>query len=153
MSHLGQSMLLPFSGRRPGMLNILQYKDILTQQRLTCPYNGEHRELYPIFCDGLCGEKIWKRMDVCTCITESLLYSRNYQNTVNQLYFNKTFSKMKKKNYLAQNVSNAEVEKLWHWLWWRPAQCPPWSVGNSISWLEFFCKRVGSLIVFFMVYL
>ena len=33
---------------------------------------AEHRELYPIFCDNLCGRRIWKRMDVWTCITESL---------------------------------------------------------------------------------
>ena len=33
-------------------------------------------------------------MDVCPCVTESLLYSRNY-NTVSQLFFNKTL-KMKK---------------------------------------------------------
>ena len=50
----------------------------------------EHRELYPIFCDHLCGKRICKRMDVCICITESLLYSRKYHNLVNQLYFNKT---------------------------------------------------------------
>lgn len=32
---------------------------------------------------------------MCMCITESLLYSRNYHNVVNQLYFNKAL-KMKK---------------------------------------------------------
>ena len=31
-----------------------------------------YRELYPIFCDNLYGKTIWKRMDVCTCTTESL---------------------------------------------------------------------------------
>lgn len=23
-----------------------------------------HRECYPVFCDPLCGKRIWKRMDV-----------------------------------------------------------------------------------------
>ena len=32
----------------------------------------EHRELYPIFCDNLCGKRIQKRMDACICITELL---------------------------------------------------------------------------------
>ena len=32
----------------------------------------QHRELYPILCDNLYGRRIWKRMDVCTYITESL---------------------------------------------------------------------------------
>ena len=32
----------------------------------------EHRELYQIFCDNLCVKRIWKRIDVCTCIIESL---------------------------------------------------------------------------------
>ena len=32
----------------------------------------EHRELYSIFSNKLYGEIIWKRMTVCTCITESL---------------------------------------------------------------------------------
>ena len=39
-----------------------------------------HRELYPIFCDNLCGEIIWKRMDVRTCITESLCYTAEMIN-------------------------------------------------------------------------
>ena len=50
----------------------------------------------PIFCDNQCGKRIWKRMNVCTCVIESLLYSRNYHNIVNQLYFNKTWKKWKK---------------------------------------------------------
>ena len=51
----------------------------------------KHRELYPTFCDNLYGKRIWKRMDVCICVTESLLYSRNYHNIVNQIYLNKFF--------------------------------------------------------------
>ena len=55
----------------------------------------QHKELYPIFHDNLCGKRIWKRINVCTCITESLWYSRNYYNLVNQLYFNKTLRNKK----------------------------------------------------------
>ena len=36
----------------------------------------EYRELYPIFCENLCGKKIWKRMNVYICITESLMFIR-----------------------------------------------------------------------------
>ena len=51
----------------------------------------EHKELYSIFWDNLCGKRICKRMDVCTCITESLCCTeRSYYNLVNQLCFNKT---------------------------------------------------------------
>ena len=32
----------------------------------------EHRELYPIFCDNLYEKRIWKRIDMGICITESL---------------------------------------------------------------------------------
>ena len=31
-----------------------------------------YRELYTIFSDNLHGKRIWKKMDVCVCITESL---------------------------------------------------------------------------------
>ena len=32
----------------------------------------EQRELYSMFCNNLNGKRIWKRMDICICITESL---------------------------------------------------------------------------------
>ena len=32
----------------------------------------QDRELYPISYDGLYEKRIWKGMDVCTCVTESL---------------------------------------------------------------------------------
>ena len=32
----------------------------------------QHREPYPVFCGGLCGKIIGKRMDVYICVTESL---------------------------------------------------------------------------------
>ena len=34
--------------------------------------NVQHRELYSIFCNDLYGKRIWKGIDVCVCITESL---------------------------------------------------------------------------------
>lgn len=54
------------------------------------------RELCPMLRNDLYGKLIWKTMDVCTCIAESLLYNRSH-NTVNQLSFNETFSKKVKK--------------------------------------------------------
>ena len=30
------------------------------------------QELYSVLCNNLYGKKIWKRMDTCICITESL---------------------------------------------------------------------------------
>ena len=38
------------------------------QQRPTV----EHRGLYLILCDNLHGKRIWKKMDVCICIIESI---------------------------------------------------------------------------------
>ena len=32
----------------------------------------QHRELCSVFCNNLNGKRIWKRIDTCTCITESL---------------------------------------------------------------------------------
>ena len=32
----------------------------------------QHKELCSIFCNNLNGKRIWKRIDTCTCITESL---------------------------------------------------------------------------------
>ena len=32
----------------------------------------QHRGFSSIFCDNLQGKKIWERMNMCTCITESL---------------------------------------------------------------------------------
>ena len=45
-------------------------------------------------------------MDVCTCITESLWYSRNQHNFENQLYFDKTLEieKNEKNHFLISSV-------------------------------------------------
>ena len=57
----------------------------------------QHREHSSIFCDGLCGRRIWKRMDMCTCITEAVCCAGEINhNIVNQMDFNKTFKKEKK---------------------------------------------------------
>ena len=32
----------------------------------------QHRELCSIFCNNLCGEEIWRRIDMCICLTELL---------------------------------------------------------------------------------
>ena len=48
----------------------------------------KHREIYSISCDKTQMEKIMKN-NVYTCITESLSYTVEINNTVNQLYFNK----------------------------------------------------------------
>ena len=84
--------------------------------------------IHSIFCDNLSGKQIWKRMDVCMCIKWiTLLYSRNYHNTVNQVYLNKTL-KIKKSltNYhqekgtkKRQRISTKHHHLIWyikvHW--------------------------------------
>ena len=35
----------------------------------------EHKKLYSLFSNKLYGEIIWKRMAVCTCITEALCWN------------------------------------------------------------------------------
>ena len=40
------------------------------QQRPTV----QHRELWSIFCNSVNGKRIWKRIDTCICITESLCW-------------------------------------------------------------------------------
>ena len=52
---------------------------------------GQHGELYPGFCDHLCGKRIWKRMDVCRRITEPL---RCPAETISTLYINSTWIKL-----------------------------------------------------------
>ena len=77
-----------------------------------------HRELYPLFCDGLCGKRTWKKnghMNMCNWIT--LLYSRNYK-TINQLYFNETFKKWKlTKNEWQRTVGILQKKKWSAYLW------------------------------------
>jgi len=43
----------------------------------------QYRELYPIFCDHLCGKRIQKRMYMYMNDWGILLYSRNYHSLVN----------------------------------------------------------------------
>ena len=76
-----------------------------------------HRELYSIIWDNLYGKIIWKRMDVSTCITESLLYSRNYHNIVHQLYFYKTLKN--EKNKVNGLPIKKERKKKWERYSWR----------------------------------
>ena len=47
----------------------------------------EHRKLCSIFCNNLNGKRIWKIIDTCTCITESL-YCTPETNTI--LFINDT---------------------------------------------------------------
>ena len=41
-----------------------------------------HRDLYPIFCDDLYWKRIFKRMDVHICITESPCYTAEIIKTL-----------------------------------------------------------------------
>ena len=41
-------------------------------------------ELYSILCGSLDGRGVWGRMDTCICMSESLLFTWNYHNIVNQ---------------------------------------------------------------------
>ena len=48
---------------------------------------------------------------VYVCITESLLYSRNYYNIVSQLYFNKTFLNEKERKKKKKKGEERERNK------------------------------------------
>ena len=37
----------------------------------------QHKELYSIFWDNLNGKRIWKTIDICICITESLCWQKS----------------------------------------------------------------------------
>ena len=57
---------------------------------------GQHRDLYPVFCDNLCGKRIW---NVCTFATESLhCVAEIITMIVNQPYFRKPCKNERKKN-------------------------------------------------------
>ena len=104
--HSQQQIQLTFweAGERAGVknscrvhLNIaLTYKVCYIQDLAVWPQKGPPRTcciaqvLYKIVFDGLYGKRIWKRMDVCTCITESLCCTTEIiGNIVNQLYVKK----------------------------------------------------------------
>ena len=40
----------------------------------------KHRELYSIWCASLDGKGVWGRIDICTCMAESLCYSPDPDN-------------------------------------------------------------------------
>ena len=69
----------------------------------------QHREHYPIFYDNLCGKKIYKRMDMNICTTESLCCTAEIHNLANQLYFNKTFKIMKRQTKKNRTENKKEV--------------------------------------------
>ena len=54
----------------------------------------QHRELHSVLCNGLYGERNWKRVGYMYMYNWfTLLYTWNRQNIVNQLYSNKIFLK------------------------------------------------------------
>ena len=65
----------------------------------------QHRELCTIYCDNLYGKRIWKRIDLCICITEWLccmaeIITTLYTNYTSIKHFQKLKKiKIKKKNY------------------------------------------------------
>ena len=60
--------------------------------------NVQDRELYPVFCENLYGQVIWKKNE-CIYMYNwiTLLSRRSYHNIVNQLYVNKTQKKEENK--------------------------------------------------------
>ena len=42
----------------------------------------QHRELYPVFCDALCGERVWERTGVCARIAESVCCTGEINTTL-----------------------------------------------------------------------
>ena len=65
----------------------------------------QHRERCPIFCDIYEGKES-QRIDVCVCVTESLLYSRNYHHLVTQLYVNRTYNN-------EQEFNSTSIKRWW----------------------------------------
>ena len=51
----------------------------------------KHRDLYSILCDNLYGKRIWKRMDMCLCTTDSLCVhlkpAQHFKSTILQSFF------------------------------------------------------------------
>ena len=42
----------------------------------------EHRELYSILCNDLYGKRVWKRGDMCICVTDSLCCTSESNTTL-----------------------------------------------------------------------
>ena len=63
----------------------------------------ELRELSPIFCHHLRGERICKRMDACAGKLSRWVSSRNDHDTVNQPAFNKTLKNESKKETVSRH--------------------------------------------------
>ena len=59
----------------------------------------QHRELYPVSWDRTMDNSMRKSVCVCVCVCVrhwvNMLYSRNWHNTVNQLYSNRKKKKKK----------------------------------------------------------
>ena len=74
------------------------------------------RELSLVYCDSLCGKRIWKRMVVCTCITKSLCCTAEMITALWNNCNKALKMKIKPKNFLSQDI--------WGWflLLWQLVQ-------------------------------
>ena len=68
-----------------GLVNTNYYKLLELMSNEVLLYI-QHRELYPISWDGTWRKIVWEKEYVCMCMT--MLFSKNWHNIVNQLYFN-----------------------------------------------------------------
>ena len=68
----------------------------------------------PIFYDHLHGKRIWKPMDMCACITESLCCTAEVITTFSKLceYFNKSIKKKEKEKDMCSRSYNSLVADL-----------------------------------------
>ena len=68
----------------------------------------QHRELCSVFCSNLNGKRIWKRIDTCIYITESLCYTpeTNATSLINYTSI-QTFLKKEKKIQFGWKTQNA----------------------------------------------
>ena len=55
---------------------------------------GQWDMLYSTGKSTQCSVITYMGMDVCICVAESLCYTADISNIVNQLYFNKSFTQM-----------------------------------------------------------
>ena len=99
-----------------------------------------HRELDSIFCNNLCGKRIWKRMNIPIYITESL-YTWNEHNIINQLYSNIKFKWRKRLTGTENELTvagekNGRKRESWGWTCTLFYTGPPVAQGTlfNVMW-------------------
>ena len=68
----------------------------------------QHRELCSIFCNNLIGKRIWKRIHICICITESLCCTPETNTTLLINYTPIENKKLKKKRCIHSDENRVQ---------------------------------------------